>query len=83
MRRKGPFHFRWFATVGICNGVAVLLTYAALTTGDVSVVSPLIATYPVVTLIISALIVRSVDWNGRMVLGVLATVAGVAIILAG
>jgi drug/metabolite transporter (DMT)-like permease len=47
------------------------------------VVSPLIATYPVVTLIISALIVRSVEWNGRMALGVLATVAGVAIILAG
>ena len=73
----------WFAAVGISNGLAVLLTYAALAVGEVSLVSPLIATYPLVTLIISAAIVRSVAWNGRMVLGVLATVAGVAIILAG
>lgn len=73
----------WFAAVGLCNGIAVMLTYWALSVGDVSLVSPLIATYPLVTLIISALIVRSVAWNGRMALGVLATVAGVAIILTG
>jgi drug/metabolite transporter (DMT)-like permease len=73
----------WFVAVGICNGVAVMLTYAALAVGDVSLVSPLIAAYPVVTLVISALIVRSVEWDGRMAFGVLATVAGVAIILAG
>ena len=40
---------RWFAGVGACNGLAVLLMYAALARGPVSIVSPLVATYPLVT----------------------------------
>jgi drug/metabolite transporter (DMT)-like permease len=73
----------WFVVVGLCNGIAVLLTYAALAVGDVSLVSPLIATYPTVTLVLGALFVRSIEWNARLALGVLTTVAGVVIILAG
>lgn len=39
-----------FAAVGLCNGAAVLLTYAALAHGPVSLFSPLVATYPLFTL---------------------------------
>src|SRR6266568_4787726 len=40
----------WFVAVGICNGLGVLAMYAALNGGRVSVVSPLVATYPLFTL---------------------------------
>lgn len=43
----------WFAAVGLCNGLSVLAMYGALEYGPVAVVSPLIATYPLVTLLLS------------------------------
>jgi len=46
---------RWFAAVGIRNGLAVLAMYAALGRGAVTVVSPLIASYHLVTLGLSRL----------------------------
>jgi len=55
----------------------------ALGAGKVSIVAPLIATYPLVTLIISAFILRTMVWNMLIGTGVLATVVGVGIILAG
>jgi drug/metabolite transporter (DMT)-like permease len=42
----------WFAAVGLCNGSAVLSMYAALGRGPVMLVSPLIASYPLVTLLL-------------------------------
>lgn len=72
----------WFAGVGVSNGLAVFLTYAALARGPVTLVSPLVASYPLVTLVLSGLLLRrTVRISGRMVLGVLATVAGVALLL--
>jgi len=73
----------WFVAVGFCNGIAVLLTYEALTVGNVTLVSPLIATYPLVTLVLSGLFLRNAHWNPRIVTGILATVAGVGILLGG
>src|SRR5437879_1209767 len=45
----------WFVVVGLCRGLWVLAMYAALNAGQVSVVSPLVATYPLFTLALSAL----------------------------
>lgn len=73
----------WFVAVGLCNGGAVLLTYRALAVGDVILISPLIATYPFITLILSAVILRNTSWSWHVVVGILATVAGVAFILGG
>ena len=71
----------WFALVGVCNGLGVLAMYAALARGQVSVVSPLAATYPLFTLALSALFLREEKFGARVLLGVAMTVAG-AVILA-
>ncbi len=72
---------RWFIAAGLVNGLAVLLTYAALNIGDIAEVSPLIATYPLATLFISSIVMRTVKWNARITLGMFVTVAGIALIL--
>jgi len=71
----------WFAGVGLCNGLAVLLMYAALARGPVSLVSPLVATYPLVTVIASALALRTVAFEVRTAMGATLTVAGVGLLL--
>ncbi len=71
----------WFACVGICNGGAVLALYAALARGSVILVSPLVATYPLVALALTALVLRNAGIGARLVLGVAMTVLGVALLI--
>ncbi len=71
----------WFAGVGLCNGLAVLLMYAALARGPVAIVSPLVATYPLVTVAASALARHAVDNQLRVTLGAALTVVGVGLLL--
>jgi drug/metabolite transporter (DMT)-like permease len=71
----------WFAGVGLCNGLAVLSLYAALARGPVSLVSPLVATYPLVTLTLSPLLPGGFHIRPAMVAGVAATVGGVALLM--
>jgi drug/metabolite transporter (DMT)-like permease len=73
----------WFASVGWCNGIAALLMYAALATGPVTLVSPLVATYPLVTVGLSLLVLHKIEVSARLVLAVAVTVAGVALLIAG
>ncbi len=70
----------WFIAVGICNGLGMLAMYAALNRGQVSVVSPLVATYPLFTLALSALFLREEKFGPRVLLGVALTVAGVVVL---
>ncbi|TMG94296.1 MAG: DMT family transporter [Betaproteobacteria bacterium] len=70
----------WFVAVGLCNGLGVLAMYAALNRGQVSVVSPLVATYPLFTLALSALFLREERFGPRVLLGVALTVAGVVVL---
>jgi uncharacterized membrane protein len=65
----------WFAGVGLCNGLAVLLMYAALARGPVSLVSPLVATYPLVTVAASALMLQAFQNQIRIAMGAALTVA--------
>ena len=76
--RRGIF---WFMAVGLCNGLGVLAMYAALNRGQVSVVSPLVATYPLFTLALSALFLREEKFGPRVLLGVALTVAGVVVLV--
>jgi drug/metabolite transporter (DMT)-like permease len=69
--------------VGFCNGLAVLLIYAALARGPVTLVAPLFAAYPLVTLALSRLLLRHEPFGPRLALGVAATVAGVVLLIAG
>jgi drug/metabolite transporter (DMT)-like permease len=71
----------WFVAVGVCNGLAVLTMYMALAGGAVAAVAPLVASYPVATLVFSALLLGHVVLNFRIVLGVAVTVVGVALLL--
>jgi drug/metabolite transporter (DMT)-like permease len=72
----------WFAAVGLCNGAAVVTMYAALARGPVALVAPLVATYPLVTLVLGAVLLRGVRIGPRIVAGVTVTVAGVVLLLA-
>jgi drug/metabolite transporter (DMT)-like permease len=77
LARRGVF---WFIAVGVCNGLGVLAMYAALNGGRVSVVSPLVATYPLFTLALSAIFLRAEKFMPRVLLGVALTVAGVVVL---
>jgi drug/metabolite transporter (DMT)-like permease len=72
----------WFVGVGLCNGGAVLALYAALTRGSVMLVSPLVATYPLVTLALVALFLRSARIGARQIGGVALTVLGAVVLVA-
>jgi drug/metabolite transporter (DMT)-like permease len=56
----------YFMLTGILNGGAVLLMYAALSGAPVAVVAPIVATYPLVTALVSALVLREEALTLRM-----------------
>jgi drug/metabolite transporter (DMT)-like permease len=72
----------WFGVTGLLNGGAVLLLYTALTMAPVSTVAPLVATYPLVTAVASALVLRDEVITPRVVAGAVITVAAVAYMVA-
>lgn len=73
--------FLWFCCVSASNGVAVLCLYAALTHGSVILVAPLAATYPLITLGLSRLLLSSERITPRLIAGTAMTVGGVAFLL--
>ncbi len=73
----------WFAGVGLCNVTAVFTLYAALARGPVTLVSPVVASYPLVTLGLSRLLLRSERPTRQVLLGVAMTVAGIVLLLTG
>ena len=73
----------WFVLIGVLNGLAVLVLYAALANGPVALVAPLVATYPLVTIIGSKLLQEKIEGGPRLVIGAALTVLGVVLLLAG
>jgi drug/metabolite transporter (DMT)-like permease len=78
--RSGWF---WFAVTGISNGLSALALFAAVRNGPIALVAPLVAIYPLVTVILSSIMLKHVAITPRIVAGTLLTVAGVALVLAG
>jgi drug/metabolite transporter (DMT)-like permease len=72
----------WFGLTGLLNGGAVLALYTALTVAPVSTVAPLVATYPLVTAAVSALVLHDEVITPRVVAGAVVTVAAVAYMVA-
>ena len=72
----------WFIATGLLNGGSVFLMYVALAKGQVSTVSPIVATYPLFTLALSMFVLRQERITPRVALGAVLTVAGVAVLLA-
>lgn len=73
----------WFALTGICNGVGTLLLYAALGAGPVSIVAPLVASYPIITVGLNMLAFGRTQGALRLAAGSAITVSGVVLILIG
>ena len=71
----------WFAAVGLCNGLAVLSMYGALASGAVTIVSPLIAGYPLVTLLLSRALLAKEEVGPQLIAGVTGVVSGVVLLL--
>jgi drug/metabolite transporter (DMT)-like permease len=79
-RKAGIF---WFAIVGLCNGFAVMTLYFALSKAPVAFVAPIVASYPLFTLLFGAIVLpRGQGPAGRQVAGIAATVAGIGLLLA-
>ncbi|HET7366342.1 MAG TPA: EamA family transporter [Burkholderiales bacterium] len=73
----------WFMATGLLNGCAVLLMYAALNAAPVSLVAPLVAGYPLVTVLLGAAVLREERLSVRSVAGALLIVSGIAYLVAG
>ena len=71
----------WFAVVGLCNGLSVLAMYAAIEYGPVTVVSPIVAGYPLVTLLLSCAFLKKEHVGPQMIGGVTSAVCGVVLLL--
>ena len=71
----------WFALTGLFNSTAVLALYTALERGSVNVVSPIVAAYPLFTLLLNSVILREERLTARLLLGVGLMVAGVVALL--
>jgi uncharacterized membrane protein len=81
---RGPLNGRlWFALNGVVNGVGTLLLYAAVGAGPITLVAPISASYPLVTVGLSALLLSNVRITPRLMVGTLTAVAGVMLILIG
>jgi len=72
----------WFAATGALNGCALVLLYTALTLAPVSVVAPIVATYPLVTTLVSAAVLRDEKVTARMLLGASIAVAAIVYLVA-
>jgi len=71
----------WFAAIGLCNGLAVLAMYGALACGPVTIVSPVIAGYPLVTLLLSRALLAKEEAGPQLIVGVAGVVCGVVLLL--
>jgi drug/metabolite transporter (DMT)-like permease len=75
--------FPWFATAGTLNGVGLLLLNHALQTGRLSIVAPIVALYPLFTMLFSAVFIRTEALTGRVIGAALLAVMGVVLLVSG
>jgi drug/metabolite transporter (DMT)-like permease len=88
--RKGSFVVQapraglfWFAMTGISNGLSALTLFAAVRNGPITLVAPLAAIYPLVTVALSAMVLKHIEITARIVAGAALTVLGVVLVLIG
>lgn len=81
MPPNGRGHMLWFVAIGMANGIALLLLYTALTVGTVTVVAPLVATYPLITMVLNRVILRDRAFSPRVLAGIVVSVVGVVLLL--
>jgi drug/metabolite transporter (DMT)-like permease len=67
----------WFALTGVLNGAAVLLLYQALSIAPVWTVAPIVASYPLITALLGAAVLRDERLTWPKAAGALITVAAI------
>jgi drug/metabolite transporter (DMT)-like permease len=72
----------WFMLTGVLNGSSVIFMYLALAKAPVWIVAPIVTSYPVVTAIAGALLLREERFSWRRMLGASITVAAIAWLVA-
>lgn len=75
--------FWWFVAVGMSNGTATFLLYAALGLGSITVVAPLVALFPLIAVVLSYFLLREETLHALGLLGIVVSVCGVILLLAG
>ncbi len=73
----------WFVAAGVLNSCALLALNHALNLGRVGIVAPIVALYPLFTLLFSAAFLRTELLGWRMIVGALIAVAGVSVLVSG
>ena len=84
--RDGPADFRgvlWFSAVGLANGSATFLLYAALGLGSITLVAPLVAIFPLIALVLSLVLLKGERLASLGVFGIFVSVGGVVLLLLG
>lgn len=71
----------WFALVGLCNGFGAFAMYEAIQHIQVAVVASIVATYPLFTMALGAIFLRSERITLPRVAGVTLTVGGVILLV--
>lgn len=71
----------WFSVTGALNGGAVLLMYAALAIAPVWTVTPIVASYPLITGVISAVFLRDEKLSLQVLTGAGMTVAAIVFLV--
>ncbi|WP_428667803.1 DMT family transporter [Reyranella sp.] len=82
--RTGPADRRgvmWFTLVGVFNGAATFLLYAALGLGSITLVAPLVALFPLLAVGLSLIFLRGERLPLIGLLGVVTCAAGVIVLL--
>jgi len=82
-RRKLTAHsVTWFGVTGALNGGAVLLMYLALTAAPVALVAPIVAAYPLVTLLVGAIVLHDEAVTLPRLAGAAVTVGAIVYLVA-
>lgn len=82
--RAGPADRRgvmWFTLVGVFNGAATFLLYAALGLGSITLVAPLVALFPLIAVGLSLIFLRGERLPIMGLLGIATCAAGVIVLL--
>jgi drug/metabolite transporter (DMT)-like permease len=73
----------WFIATGVLTGAAVLALYAALERAPVSSVAPVVAAYPLVTLLLGAAVLHEERLSARVVCGATLVAGSIALLVSG
>lgn len=77
-----PSHL-WFMVIGVVNGLGLTCLYAALALGSVTVVAPIVASYPLITMAMAWAMHGREPLAPRAILGMGLSVLGVVLVLRG